>query len=77
MTNSEVAETANDSSMRLLRLRHNISLRMLAGLTGIPSGHLALIEQESPLATPTAQNWQAIARALGCSVADLRKKRPV
>jgi DNA-binding Xre family transcriptional regulator len=63
-----VEETPIRHLRRACGLRHN----ELAAMVGMDPAHLDLIESQSPLATPTLMELEAIARVLSCHVGDLR-----
>jgi DNA-binding Xre family transcriptional regulator len=66
------ADAVNETPIHRLRRVGGLSHNQLAAMIGMDPAHLDLIERQSPLATPTLQELEAIARVLACRVEDLR-----
>jgi DNA-binding Xre family transcriptional regulator len=65
-------DAVQETPIRGLRRARGLSHNQLAAMIGMDPAHLDLIERQSPLATPTLQELEAIARILSCRVEDLR-----
>jgi DNA-binding Xre family transcriptional regulator len=55
-----------------LRKARGLTLNQLAAAIAMDPAHLDLIERQSQFAAPTRQELEAIARALSCSVDEIR-----
>jgi len=61
-----------ETPIHRLRTAQGLTHNELAAMVRMDPAHLDLIERQSPLATPTLKELEAIARVLSCRVEDLR-----
>jgi transcriptional regulator with XRE-family HTH domain len=69
---AQPVDPIQETPIRGLRRARGLSHNQLAAMVGMDPAHLDLIERQSPLAAPTLQELQALARVLSCRVEDLR-----